>query len=465
MAVVEKEFGTEPQVSNALVDFYRCPEGLVALSLPEEVNPPPGYFHFGPETIGYGQSAFSSSAKVNGNGLPELSHPSELHGSTLRSSFDASTILDNLRLERYLTGGQTGMNAVLSSDVIQQLYYQFRSMLPDSLRKRLQRLYFRNWNELPFPNWPVDTSVEKILERLLLQSMKLRKLDSIPFIWFWPDGASASAIVTHDVETSAGVSFIPHLMDLDDAFGIKTSFQLVPEQRYPVSRSLRDAIRERKCEVNVHGLNHDGNLFRDRTNFVKQSKRINQYVQEFGAEGFRSACMYRNLDWLQELNIAYDMSVPNVAHLEPQRGGCCTVFPYFIGRILELPLTAIQDYSLFHILGDYSIELWKKQIALILEKHGLASFIIHPDYLVEERARATYKALLGYLSTLRDTGKVWMALPRDVNRWWRERSQMELILEEGRWRIKGSGKERARIGYASIKDDRIVYTVAQESEA
>jgi hypothetical protein len=456
-----KEWETEPQVSNVLVEFYRCPEDLVALSLPEEVNPQLGSFHFGPETICYGQSAFSSSAKVNGNGLPDLSHSIELHGSTLRLPFDASAILDNLRFERYLTAGQTGMNALLSSDVMRQLYYQFRSMLPDSLRKRLQRLYFRNWNELPFPNWPVDTSVEKILERLLLQSLKFNKLESIPFIWFWPDGAPAAVIVTHDVETSAGMTFIPHLMDLDDAFGIKTSFQLVPEQGYLVSRSLRDAIRERKCEVNVHGLNHDGNLFRDRKNFVKQSKQINQYVQEFGAEGFRSPCMYRNTDWLQELNIVYDMSVPNVAHLEPQRGGCCTVFPYFIGRILELPLTTIQDYSLFHMLGDYSIELWKKQIALILEKHGLASFITHPDYLVEEKARATYKTLLGYLSTLRDTGKVWMALPGDVNRWWRERSQMELILEEGQWRIKGSGKERARIGYASIKDDCIVYTVAK----
>ena len=60
------------------------------------------------------------------------------------------------------------------------------------------------------------------------------------------------------------------------------------------------------------------------------------------------------------------MSVPNVAHLEPQRGGCCTVMPYFIGDILELPLTTTQDYSLFHILGDYSIALWKQQIELIL---------------------------------------------------------------------------------------------------
>ena len=36
--------------------------------------------------------------------------------------------------------------------------------------------------------------------------------------------------------------------------------------------------------------------------------------------------------------------------------------PYFIGNILELPLTTIQDYSLFHILGDYSISLWQQQI-------------------------------------------------------------------------------------------------------
>ena len=57
--------------------------------------------------------------------------------------------------------------------------------------------------------------------------------------------------------------------------------------------------------------------------------------------------------------------------------------PYFVGKILELPLTTIQDYSLFHILGDYSINLWKQQIDIIREKNGLASFITHPDYLTE----------------------------------------------------------------------------------
>jgi hypothetical protein len=146
--------------------------------------------------------------------------------------------------------------------------------------------------------------------------------------------------------------------------------------------------------------------------------------------------------------------------LEAQRGGCCTVFPYFIGKILELPLTTCQDYSLFHILGDYSIELWKKQISLITERHGLVSVLVHPDYLVEERPQEVYKALLRYLTGLRNESKTWIALPGDVERWWRERSQMNLVWEEGEWRIHGPGQERARIAYARIVNDKLVYQAA-----
>ena len=62
--------------------------------------------------------------------------------------------------------------------------------------------------------------------------------------------------------------------------------------------------------------------------------------------------------------------------------------PYFIGDILELPLTTTQDYSLFHILGSYSTTLWKEEVESILARNGLVSFIIHPDYLIERRARA-----------------------------------------------------------------------------
>jgi len=67
----------------------------------------------------------------------------------------------------------------------------------------------------------------------------------------------------------------------------------------------------------------------------------------------------------------------------------------------------------------------KRQIAQITEKHGMASFIVHPDYIVEPRTRDTYKSLLAYLADLRSKGKIWNALPREINQWWRARQSDE----------------------------------------
>ena len=161
--------------------------------------------------------------------------------------------------------------------------------------------------------------------------------------------------------------------------------------------------------------------------------------KKFGSQGFRAGAMYRNQEWFDAFDFSYDMSVPNVAHLEPQQGGCCTVMPYFIGKILELPLTTIQDYSLFHILGEYSIDLWKRQIDLILQRNGLISFICHPDYLIESRAQGVYRELLGHLARLRAEKRVWISLPRDVDHWWRSRNQMKLLPQGEGWKIEGSG--------------------------
>jgi hypothetical protein len=157
------------------------------------------------------------------------------------------------------------------------------------------------------------------------------------------------------------------------------------------------------------------------------------------------------------------MSVPNVAHLEPLRGGCCTVIPYFIGKILELPLTTTQDYSLFHILEDYSIDLWKQQLGLIRERNGLMSLLTHPDYLIERRARKVYELLLDYLRQMIACEKIWAPLPGDVDRWWRARSQMRLVPRGNGWEIVGQEKDRARLAYAVLDGDRLVFELASNN--
>jgi hypothetical protein len=93
-----------------------------------------------------------------------------------------------------------------------------------------------------------------------------------------------------------------------------------------------------------------------------------------------------------------------------------------------------------------------------MEKHGLVSFIVHSDYIREHTALKIYQGLLAHLSDWRDAGKPWIALPQDVDRWWRARSQMKLVQQRDPWQVQGAGKERARVAYATLADDNIRYT-------
>jgi hypothetical protein len=232
------------------------------------------------------------------------------------------------------------------------------------------------------------------------------------------------------------------------------------------SPSLVEELRRRGFEVNVHDLNHDGHLFRDREQFLERVARINRYARVLQCRGFRSGAMYREQDWYDALEVSYDMSVPNVAHLEPQRGGCCTVMPYFVGNVLELPLTTTEDYSLFHILGDYSIALWRRQIDLILSHNGLITLLAHPDYLIGKRALGVYRELLSHVCQLRDDRGLWVAPPGEVDAWWRDRAAMRLVPCGGSLRVEGPGSERARLAWACLDgQDRLVYAWDGEREA
>jgi hypothetical protein len=221
-------------------------------------------------------------------------------------------------------------------------------------------------------------------------------------------------------------------------------------------------MRNRGFEVFIQDLNHDGRLFDNKEEFLRRVKSINRYRHEYGASGFRAAVLYRKPEWYDAFDFAFDMSVPNVAHLDPQHGGCCTVMPYFIGDILELPVTTIQDYTLFHVLGERSIDLWKAQVRLILGKNGLMSFIVHPDYVIEHDILSVYESLLDYLRELRGKSLIWSALPADVDSWWRARSKMSVVKDGNTWRIPGDDAGRAVLAYAKNVGGKLIYELAEE---
>jgi hypothetical protein len=374
---------------------------------------------------------------------------------------DPAEIFDFFRLERYQNRAGNSSTSPGSGSLVRRAYYLIRPLLPVGVRKHLQRMALRDWQKIPFPRWPVDTAVEDLEEAIWNELLALGDVDRLPFIWFWPEGRRMAATLTHDVETAAGRDFCGSLMAWESEFGLVSAFEVVPEERYEVPVEFLDSLRKGGCEVALHGLNHDGHLFDNEELFRGRAERINHYIRNWGARGFRSPVMYRRQEWLHHLDIAYDMSVPNAALLDPQRGGCCTVRPYFIGDVLELPLTTIQDYTLLSVLDDPTPGIWWKQWETIAAKGGLASFIIHPDYMTGEKGKALYRKLLARLAEAEESRDIWFALPGALNDWWRLRDGMNLVNGPDGWKIEGEGSEQARLAWAVRGDNGIGFEVEE----
>jgi len=444
-------------IARSIIDYYRCPEHFLDFELSGPLSADEGFFRFGP-SICYGRSCSGHRLSRVENGLYDVLGDASIQNSKATLPLSPSEVIDNLRLERYVLRARTyqwGKNT----------YYALRPWLSPGIRIIVKKMQLRGWQRIPFPGWPVDRTVENICEQLLLLSHQVHKSDRIPFIWFWPRGARGCVMMTHDVETLAGRDACAKLMDLDDSFDIKASFEIIPEERYGITPDFLDTIRRRGCEVAIHDLKHDGRLFDRHDKFLWRASKINQYAKQYGANTFRSGLLYRRPEWFDAFQFSADMSIPNVAHLDPQRGGCCTVMPYFIGNMIELPLTTTQDYMLFYLLGERSIDLWKKQTSMILEKSGLVSFIVHPDYTMSGEKRSYYQDLLTYLQGLRSSTNLWFALPREIDHWWRLRSKMSLVGDGDSWQICGEGSDQAVLAYATNVAGKLTYSIPSQERA
>ena len=157
----------------------------------------------------------------------------------------------------------------------------------------------------------------------------------------------------------------------------------------------------------------------------------------------------------------YDMSVPNVAHLDPQRGGCCTVMPYFFDNgILEIPVTTVQDYSLYNICMTIPSPSGSNRSNIIMAKARVHELHRASRLLDATSATLRLQGTACHLdSPAVEINDLWVTTPNEVNRWWRQRAAMTLVQDGDGWRIEGDGAERARIAWASEEDGRLVMSV------
>jgi peptidoglycan/xylan/chitin deacetylase (PgdA/CDA1 family) len=253
----------------------------------------------------------------------------------------------------------------------------------------------------------------------------------------WPGGKKFAVVLTHDVEAKAGLNGCRQLMELEMELGFHSSFNFIPEGGYRVPATLRAELKQNGFEIGVHDLQHDGRLFDSLPRFKRRAIRINRYLQEWNAVGFRSGFMLHNLDWLHQLDIEYDLSTFDTDPFEPQPEGHHTIFPFWVPRrasfgarpsscvtregYVELPYTLPQDSTLFLLLREQAIDIWLRKLDWIAEHGGMALVNIHPDYLRLEGERPSnrkyplkhYRQLLEHLRQRYD-GTFWQPLPRQL---------------------------------------------------
>ncbi len=296
-----------------------------------------------------------------------------------------------------------------------RLYYSFKPFIPRWLQLFLRKIHAKRLVKKYKNVWPI-----------------LHGSEEKPKNWKgWPDGKEFALILTHDVEWRKGHDKCKQLLELEKKLGFKSSFNLVAE-RYKVDKELRDFIVNEGFEVGVHGLYHDGKLFRSSKIFSERAVKINQYIKEWNSVGFRAPAVHHNLDWIGELDIEYDLSTFDTDPFMPQPDGVGTIFPFLVERkngkpgYVELPYTLDQDFTLFVLMNEPSPRIWIDKLNWIAKNGGMALVIVHPDYMnfdnkkvLEEYPIHYYADFLKYVKDNFE-GKYWNALPKDVAKYFKE---------------------------------------------
>ncbi|PYV52532.1 MAG: hypothetical protein DMG98_23920, partial [Acidobacteria bacterium] len=306
-----------------------------------------------------------------------------------------------------------------------RIYYGLKPFVPQPLRTAIRRSWALRLRKRIADIWPIMPGSERPPEN-----------------WSgWPAGKKFAFVLTHDVEGKTGLGKCRSLMQLELELGFRSSFNFVPEGSYRVPAGLREELTASGFEVGIHDLKHDGHLFASHRSFKRRAVRINSYAHEWGASGFRSGFMLRNLDWLHDLDVQYDASTFDTDPFEPQPDGGHTIFPFWVPRpngssanghestaasssragYVELPYTLPQDSTLFLVLRETTPEIWMRKLDWIAQHGGMVLLDVHPDYMsfngspqtTTEYPVALYREFLDYVKT-RYAGEYWHVLPKEV---------------------------------------------------
>ncbi|KPJ60277.1 MAG: hypothetical protein AMS15_06490 [Planctomycetes bacterium DG_23] len=271
-----------------------------------------------------------------------------------------------------------------------------------------------------FPQWPIDKSVET-LRWLALKIEATRGEERFEFRPFWPHNKKFAFVLSHDVDTDEGLRETERFQQINEKYGMRPVW-FVPAALIPQAGRLLTELVERGGEIGLHGSSHDGKLaFLHEQGMRKRFQACLDIMHRFEMKGFRSPLLFRTPRLFEVLVhfFDYDSSVPDTELFT----GCASVFPFFRGSLLELPITLPMDATLISMgkKPEETLEIWRKKTRWIEEVGGLALLVTHTEshYSANPEMLSVYEQFLSEM-TEKDAG--WFALPKEVAAWWRGQS-------------------------------------------
>jgi peptidoglycan/xylan/chitin deacetylase (PgdA/CDA1 family) len=390
------------------------------------------------------QSGAGVAPRMSGNDAFNFWKLPEQWRCPLASAISASELgAERYLLELYLEERQRRPSPALGS------YYRFKNFIPRSVRLWLNSAAVRARHRNGFPNWPCESALLDFWRDWLKLALESVGEDDGWHIAFWPGNARCCVVLTHDVESPTGLERMERIADIEQRYGFLSSWNL-PLAQYPIDWATVERVRARGFEIGAHGLAHDGRLFRSEADFAELGPLLERLAREHSLVGFRSPSTLRRAEWIANMAFEYDSTFADTDPYEPQPGGSCSIFPFHLGGLIELPYTLPQDHTLIHLLHRDPLQLWCLKAQWIAAAGGMILVLTHPDYSGAGEHLARYEE---FLKRLRDLPQTWHALPSAVACWWRRRSQMSLYVENGQLVIQGddtSGAVAVRLSSAPL---------------
>jgi peptidoglycan/xylan/chitin deacetylase (PgdA/CDA1 family) len=312
-------------------------------------------------------------------------------------------------------------------------YYCVKSLIPHGLRYRINAMAVRARRRSQFPNWPCESALMDFWREWLRQALDTVGMADTWHIGFWPNGFKCCIVLTHDVESRAGLERIEAVADIEERHGFRSAWNLALAQ-YSIDWNFVVRMRARGFEFGAHGLSHDGRLFRSRKDFSSLAPTLENLAHYYGLKGFRSPSTLRRAEWIARMSFEFDSSFADTDPWEPQPGGSCSLFPFHLGEVVELPYTLPQDHTLIHLLYRDPLQLWTLKARWIASLGGMILTLTHPDYMGSGRYLAEYEELLKRLAQIENA---WRALPSAVAAWWKRRAGLSLFLDGDKPRLVG----------------------------